>query len=392
MAMILPSGVEAADMVSDARALARKGNRKEAEALLLKRLGEAPDDTDARTLYGTVLSWDGDYIQARSQLEKVLAESPGNGDALQALANVELWTNHPDKAEDLLRLVLQERPNDADVLYADAKALAALKRAREAEVVLRHLLDIDPGSRDALRILDDLGNEKRLWLASVEEYYDHYSDHLGNRFESQLSLKRITGAGSVMGRFSHAGSFGLNSNQIEADFYPGFRKGTYGYLNVGVSPDHRLYAHYRVGSDIYQTLGRGLEGTAGYRRLGFTTPVNIYTAALSKYAGAWLFTGRGYFTRDIAGASQSMQLIARRFLRNETSWAQFRFGRGSTPVEVSHLLDIGVLNSSTYDASLHMRMTGRWEADGEFGWSREDRIGRPRVNHVNANLGASFRF
>ena len=208
-----------ADVVPDARKLAQKGQRKEAEELLEKRLQEAPGDTDARTLYGTVLSWDANYEESRKQLQQVLIESPDNGDAKQALANVELWTGHPAQAEELLTPVLRERPNDADVLYADARILIELKRPKDAQSVLRHLLDLEPGNRDAQRLLEGLGSSNTLaWEGAIEEFYDRYSDGIGDRFKSQVSLKRLLPVGALIGRFDNAHAFGLDSNQIEADF------------------------------------------------------------------------------------------------------------------------------------------------------------------------------
>ena len=380
------------DVVSDARRLARNGQRKVARELLEKRLQDSPGDTDARTLYGTVLSWDANYDEARKQLQQVLMESPDNGDARQALASVELWTGHPAQAADLLRPVLRERPNDTDLLYTDARILIELKRPKDAAAVLRHLLELEPGNRDGQRLLEGLDTPALAWEGAIEEYYDKYSDGIGDRFESQVSLKRLLPIGSVIGRFDNAHAFGLDSNQIEADFYPGIRKGTYAYLNIGFSPDRQLYPRYRLGSDIFQTLGDGFEGTVGYRRLAFASPVNIYTAALSKYEKNWLFTARGYFTPNIGDTSESVQLIARKYLSDSTTYVQFRYGHGATPVEVNNLVDVSLLNSNTFDAALHLLLHGRWLIDSEFGYSREDRINRLGVNHYNANLGAVFRF
>jgi YaiO family outer membrane protein len=384
--------LRAQDTIVAARKSALSGDRRHALQLLAHRLEESPSDTDARTLYGTVLSWDGNLQQARTELQRVLQESPHNGDAMQALANVELWSDHPDKAEDLLAEVLKSRPNDTDLLYAHVKALTALKRPKEAGVVLNRLLEIDPGNKNALRLRDSLSTETPLWQASLQQYYEWFDDGIGNRSETQLSLKRQTGVGSIIGRYANAERFGLVGNQVEVDFYPGLRKGTYAYLNVGYSPDARLYPRYRFGSDIYQTLSHGFEGSAGYRRLGFSTKVNIFTTALSKYHGAWLFTGRGYFTPDFTGTSQSFQLSARRYEGDSASYFEVRYGHGSAPTEVRSLIDIGILNSNSIEGSFTKRFGGKWLASGTLGVSREDRVNRPTVDHYTAMAGLSYRF
>jgi YaiO family outer membrane protein len=389
--MTAPSAL-AQDVVAAARKLALSGQRSQAEEMLRKRLAEAPGDTDARTLYGTVLTWDSNYPEARSELERVLRESPGNGDALQAMATVELRTGHPEQADVILTGLLHDRPNDTDLLYAHAQALMALKRGKEAGATLDHLLQIDPSNKDAVRLRGGLRDGAVLWEASVQQYYEWFSDGIGNRAESQVTIKRQTEVGPVIGRFSTAQRFGFVSNQIDVDFYPALRKGTYAYLNVGFSPDHDLYPQYRLGSDIFQALGHGFEGTAGYRRLGFDGKVNIYTVALSKYYGNWLFTGRGYFTPDVVGTSESFQAIARRYFHDSVTYAQFRFGRGSVPAEIRSAIDIQILNSTVYDATLHATVARKWLLDAEFGVSREDRPSRPLVNHFTANLGLTYRF
>jgi YaiO family outer membrane protein len=391
-AFIVAPGRAQEDPVATARHLAFSGEREKAKELLIQRLATVPSDTDARTLYGTILSWQSQYDEARKQLEQVLEGSPGNGDAMQALANVELWTGHPDKAEALLSQLIRERPDDKDILYARSRALSGLHRDSEAKAALSHLLEIDPLNRDARNLLDSLGAGVELWQASVLETGEWFSGGIGDRAETQLALRRQTGVGPFLGRYSVAQSFGLVSNQLELEFYPTLRKGTYAFLNVGYSPDANLYPRYRMASDLYQALGKGFEATIGYRRLGFDPAVNIYTTALSKYQGNWLFTARGYFTPGITYTSQSVQLSARRYFGDSVSYLEFRYGHGSVPLEVRSSIDLGVLDSSTYDASFTRVIARRWRANGEFGISREDRVYQRNVEHYVASLGGIFLF
>jgi tetratricopeptide (TPR) repeat protein len=69
-------------LIARARSLAIGNERVEALALLDKRLADHPDDTDARTLYGIILSWEGCYDDARKALESVLGRNANHGDAL----------------------------------------------------------------------------------------------------------------------------------------------------------------------------------------------------------------------------------------------------------------------------------------------------------------------
>src|SRR5258707_7831187 len=89
------------DVLTQARRLATSGHRAEALVMLHSRLAERPSDLDCRTLYGTILSWEGRYDEAREGLEQVLASSPGYYDALLALIRVELWADRPVRPEQL---------------------------------------------------------------------------------------------------------------------------------------------------------------------------------------------------------------------------------------------------------------------------------------------------
>lgn len=89
------------DPVARARALANAGQRAEAIRILEARLTERPDDLDARTLYGTVLSWNGDYERAAEELQRVLAADPNNADARTALNNVNRWSRDTRRTNEV---------------------------------------------------------------------------------------------------------------------------------------------------------------------------------------------------------------------------------------------------------------------------------------------------
>src|SRR4029077_5544593 len=113
-----------ADEVSRARDLAFSGREHRAEALSLlqQRLQRVPDDGDALTLYGTILSWDGRYEESRQALQKVLDKNPDHSDALPALINLELWSDHPQQAQELAQASLQRHPGNPAMLLLLARA------------------------------------------------------------------------------------------------------------------------------------------------------------------------------------------------------------------------------------------------------------------------------
>jgi len=391
-AALVPSALGQEDALKRARELAFNKQRTEALALLEDHLRQTPADTDARTFYGIVLSWEGRYDQARQELETVLDQYPDHGDALPALINVELWSNHPDRAEDLARRALAKHPNDTGLLMSQTRALNNLERPNDALDALHKLLDTDPNQPEARSLRDELRDGLRHWEGSVVQSYDWFDNGQPGWLESQAALKYQMTGGSVIARFSHANRFGLDSSLVEIDAYPKLRKGLYAYLNVGWSPDKRLYPGNRFGAELFQSIPHGMEISGGLRSLGFASRVNVYTGSVSKYHGRWLLTARTYLTPDSVGDSYSLQFQGRRYFGDGTSYFGLRYGTGGAPTETGSLNEIEVLRSHVMGGELNWRLSRRWMLNFLGSHSLEDRIGQSRLGHNSASLTAYFRF
>lgn len=383
---------EPQDLVATARKLATSGHRPEALALLNKRLEEKRTDSDARTLRGIILSWDGHYDEARRDLEMVLAGHRDHGDALPALLNVEMWSDHPERAEELARDALKRNPTNPDLLLARARALKAMKRNREAFDEVQHLLLVDPGNQKAVSLASDLGDSLRQFTASFNHNTQWFSDGRTPWHENQIQLSRQTGIGSIIMRFDRANQYGENSQMVEIDAYPHIRPGMYLYLNAGYSPDNRLYPQTRLAADINQSLGHGWEGSAGIRQLHFGSNIHIYTASITKYYGDWMFTGRTFITPDSIGTSRSGQFQVRRYLKSATDYWYVRVGYGSSPAEVTSLQDIQILNSDSFSAGINHAIGRRFMVMADFGYSYEDRLGITGLRAYLADGTFYYRF
>ena len=384
------------DLVDKARTLARQGKEYRGEALKLleDRLAERPTDGDARTLYGVVLSWEGRYDESREQLSRVLAKNPDHSDALPALINVELWSDHPERAEQLAREALLRHPDDTQLMYVQARALRNMHQDREAIQTIDRLLAYDPNNKDARTMRRSLEQVERVWEVSVDHSYDFFSDGRDGQHLTAFQVRRGTSAGSVIGRFSIANRFGKTSYQEEMDYYPSFRPGTYGYLNVGIS-DAILFPRYRVGADLFQTLPKSFEGSVGYRHLGFSDGVNIWTFALAKYYSNWLFTGREFLTPSDIGVSKTTLLSARRFLGNEGfhDYIQFKYSRGASPALARTNLNIESLDSQRFSVDFDKVFRNRWAAAFSTGVAQEQQVNStPSLRRYNLEGTLYYRF
>jgi YaiO family outer membrane protein len=380
------------DGLAEARRLATGGHRMEAVAILEAHLAKFPADVDAHLLFGTVLSWDGRYAEARTELERVLASKPDYADARLALINVELWSGRPERAEEIARTGLAFQPDSLSLLAARAKALRALKRTHETIDTLDHLLLLEPANREAREDRDAASDEIAPWTVRTEQTHEWFSHTYEPWHEYWLEAKRGTSEGPFLLRVSRAQRFGEHGNQAEVDWYPRLRAGTYAYINTGYSYDAALYPRYRAGAELYQAVPHSFELSGGFRRLGFSHPVNIYSAGLGKYYRNWWFNGRVYLTPDSVGTSTSVQIAARRYFGKGGDYLGFRIGRGSSPTEIENVTDLAILNATSVYCEFNKTLGRRWTLGLRGGTSREDRIGQPAVNRYLVGTSLAFRF
>jgi YaiO family outer membrane protein len=390
----------AEDVLAQARSLAYSGKaqREAALDLLKQHLTQEPDDTDARVFYGIVLSWQGRYDEAREQLSQVLAKRPDHGDALPALINVELWSDHPARAEQLARDALARQPDNVELLLAQAHALRNMGHRSEAIAVLDHVLQLSPGNVDAIRMRSSTFDVSGKWdtrpVAEADFSYYWYSDGRSPLRQSSLSLRVPTPVGSITGTENRADQFGLVSYQTDLEFYPHFRPGTYGYLEFGYSADGNLFPGYRGSADLFQSIGNGFELSGGYRHLQFSSGVDIYTFALAKYRGKWLFTGRGFVTPGSPGTSGTALLEARRFFGSEGryDYIEFRYSVGASPALANTVGEVQTLTSQSFHATLNKVIRRRWALVGNGGLDLEQQAGLHNLRRYQLEGSIYYRF
>lgn len=396
LALLMCAGIAAAeDEVSHARELAFSGPQHRAEALTLlqRRLAKVPDDGDALTLYGTILSWEGRYDEGRQALQKVLDRNPDHADALPAMLNLELWSDHPQRAEELARAALQRHPDNPTMMMFLARAQRNQNHPADAARTLDELLILNPSNQEALEMRRRMVYQARKWEASYTFTDDFFSSVFNSQLEHSVSVRGPTPVGSFIGRASRADRFDLHSNQLSAELYPHIRPGTYAFLSVGGSPDAVLYPRYFVESDIYQSIGHGFEVSAGYRRLQFSDDVNISTAAIYKYRGNWMYWARGYFTPDNLGTSKTGVFAARRFFGAEGvhDFLELRFSYGASKALAVTTLELLSLTTTRYSVE-YDKGIGNWHPDVKVGAGSEEQPFGGKVNRYTVEASIYYRF
>jgi YaiO family outer membrane protein len=370
-------------VLREARAAVHDGHPAEAMRLLETHLKTSARDVDARLLYGLVLSWSGLYDDARRELERVLAQAPGYTDARVALANVEWWSHQYDRLHKVAGDGRRRDPEDARWLVYEARALEGLGRPADARQAVGLALARQPGNVQARALGERLDAQLRPWSTQFTQTFDWFDDNRATWQESALTIGRQTPIGTVLARTSYAERFGFSDTQFEIEAYPRIRPGTYGYVNVGGSVDRALYPRSRVGLELYQSLGRGFEASAGWRRLDFSTDTNIYVGTLTKYAGQWMLTGRAFYVPGELKDSSSYYGVARRYFGADgTSFWGLSYGHGFSREEIRNASDLFLADADTLRGEFDLRLGRRLRAAASGSTSRQERMFGPLRQHT----------
>ena len=209
-----------------------------------------------------------------------------------------------------------QRPDDVEWLLQDARALDGLGQARDARRVVLDLLSRAPGHPQARSFRNRLDARLRPWSLTMGYGGDRFSDDRTPWAEYAVSITRQTPVGSVIARASHVERFGLSDQPVRIRDVSDVPPGHLCLRRHRRGPGRPALSDYRVATDLYQSIGRGFEVSAGFRRLAFTTTTDIYQAALTKYVGSWMLTGKGMYVPDFEGPEDSIsfQGQVRRYL------------------------------------------------------------------------------
>jgi lipoteichoic acid synthase len=133
-----------------ARDKAFKKEREEARLLCDYILNELPNHSDARTLKGRTLAWDGDYSNAELELLNVIKRSPYYGDSYLALLDLYWWSTQEEKSEKIYRQALKNKIENPEAGFKMAKAYMRLGNSKKAKKVMDSILKIYSNNTDYL--------------------------------------------------------------------------------------------------------------------------------------------------------------------------------------------------------------------------------------------------
>lgn len=310
-----------------------EGNRSDGQEKLRYLIETSPNYADIKIFLARTYSWDGAYDDARILLKDVLQRDPLNVEALDAFIDLEIWSENYSEALQQIQSALQSYPGNTTFLYKRARALCSVGKPQEALGALDLLLQIDPTNEKALSLRNSIKGANAKYTIATSAGIDFFSRTFEPAQYAAVQAGRKNKWGSAILRINHSHRFNKDGFQFETDLYPAIMKGVYAYLNYGFSRSS-LFPEHRLGADLYTSLPKSLEASAGMRYMYFDsdTKVIIYTGSVGWYFKDFWISLRSFLTPDReSGTSVSGTLVIRRYFKNAENFLGVSMGMGFSP-------------------------------------------------------------
>ena len=171
------------------------------------------------------------------------------------------------------------------------------------------------------------------------------------------AVSRRHGRGAVTAGVLRARRFDRRNDAGFADAYHTLWRGAYGNMRVQLAPGAGILPRTDMSGEIYQSLARGWEVSAGYRHLVFATErVGIAGATVGHSTGRWYARGRvtQAFSSAPTDAPVSIAGLVRRSLARREGHLELSAGTGGEAVTTgAALVDVRRTSFVTAGAQLY---------------------------------------
>lgn len=111
-------------------------------------LNEFPNYSDARTLKGRTLAWEGLYEKAELELLNVIKRSPFYEDSYLALLDLYWWSDQDLKSIPLVEKAFENELQDTEIGFKLAKAHKRMNNLENATKIMDSILELNPENED----------------------------------------------------------------------------------------------------------------------------------------------------------------------------------------------------------------------------------------------------
>lgn len=133
-----------------ARDLAFKKDYKKSRLLCNYILNEIPNYSDARTLKGRTLAWEGNYKEAEVELLSVIKRTPYYDDVYLALMDLYWWSKQDLKEIEVAKKATENEIKNPTIQFKLAEAYKRLNKITESTATINNLIKTNPGNPDYL--------------------------------------------------------------------------------------------------------------------------------------------------------------------------------------------------------------------------------------------------
>ena len=105
-------------------------------------LNELPNHSDARTLKGRTLAWDGDYLNAEAEFLNVIKRSPYYGDSYLAILDLYWWSGQDKKSISIVSKALKNGLINPELSFKLAKAYKRMYNLAQANKLMDSIIQI----------------------------------------------------------------------------------------------------------------------------------------------------------------------------------------------------------------------------------------------------------
>ncbi|MFY0696335.1 MAG: YaiO family outer membrane beta-barrel protein [Balneola sp.] len=211
----------------------------------------------------------------------------------------------------------------------------------------------------------------------------------------QLGYERRMNSLTLISRLQYADRLGQDGTFLSFIGYPEFSENSYGYVNLGFSPDNsNLFPELRFSSAFYHSLTDQLVGGAGFQYIKVPGEdafvANIYA---NYYFGSYLLLIRPSYLIDDSNSSFSGAISLRRYYNSAKSYGEFLIGAGRS-IENSTVEDAFQQTYLNRIAALKLdhSFSDEWSLQSSLTLSRNDFSSGTERNQFGVRLGVTRNF
>lgn len=358
--------------LAHAHQLAVDGAREEAIAAYGALLERYPGNSDVLLGRGRVYTWTEQWQAAESDLLAATSAAPDYADAWSALGDMYLWSDRPGKAAQAYTRWMALRPDDPAPRVARGRALraAGANDAARGEFEAAGAMGWEPAKVDGyLRSLIPVpANPEAFvpkgytWSGSLSASRAWFGQGRRSPWtEYTATVRRHFEHGSVAVELLDTHRFGTSDRAWAIDAYVDVWQRAYANLRYQRAPGGDLYPGDAWRVEVFQGVGKGWELSGSYDRLGFSSPVDIYSVGVAKYVSNFYIRGRALYVPGDGGHSLGFRGQVRYYYAGDgDNYLEFNGGYGRSRDLPGSISGIDSNRSSSASVAFVKYPTPRW--------------------------------